>query len=302
MVTPADLIFPLFVVEGKDIQSPIPSMPGNYHWSVDRLPEAVEPLIADGILGVILFGVPDRKDPQGSEAYNRDGVVPRAIRTLKDRFPDLIVVTDVCLCQYTDHGHCGVVRNGTIDNDASLPLLAEMALSHAQAGADIVAPSDMMDGRVAAIRQALDENGLNHVVIMSYSAKYASAFYGPFRDAAHSSPEFGDRRSYQMDPGNVREAMRELRLDVQEGADIVMVKPALAYMDVIAQARRELDLPIAAYNVSGEYAMIKAAAEKGWLDERAVVMELLTALKRAGSDIIITYFAPSAARWLQETI
>lgn len=295
---PDDLVYPIFVVEGQGVRSEIPSLPGNFHLSIDQLTGVVRPLVDSGLSAVILFGLPASKDPMGSEAYNPDGVVPRAIRALKDAFPDLLVVTDVCLCQYTDHGHCGVVENGEIVNDPSLALIAQTAVVHARAGADIVAPSDMMDGRVARIRQALDEEGMEQVSIMAYSAKYASAFYGPFRDAAHSAPGFGDRRSYQMDPANGREALREMRLDLSEGADILMVKPALAYLDVIRNAREQFDVPLAAYNVSGEYAMIKAAVERGWLDEKTAVLEMLTAIKRAGAEIILTYFAPQVLRWL----
>lgn len=301
-LAPEDFVYPLFVREGRDIREPVPSMPGVYRWSVDRVAEPVAEALAAGVRAVILFGVPERKDPQGSEAWRRDGVVPRAVRALRDRFGDrLVILTDVCLCAYTDHGHCGLVAGGRVLNDATLEALARMAVVHAEAGADVVAPSDMMDGRVAAIRRALDDAGFAETVaIMAYSAKYASAFYGPFREAAHSAPAFGDRRSYQMDPGNAREALREVDLDAAEGADVVMVKPALPYLDVIRAVRRRTALPVAAYQVSGEYAMLKAAAERGWLDERAAALEALTAIKRAGADLILTYYAVDAARWLAE--
>ena len=295
---PDDLIYPVFVRPGRGLRQEIPSLPGNFHLSPDMLADEIRPLARAGLQAVILFGVPDHKDAQATAAYTPDGVVQQAIAALKDALPELVVITDVCLCAYTDHGHCGVVENGQIVNDPSLELLARMAVSHARAGADVVAPSDMMDGRVGAIRQALDDEGFDQVAIMSYSAKYASAFYGPFRDAAHSAPGFGDRRSYQMDPANAREALRELELDLQEGADILMVKPALPYLDVVRLARENFEVPIAAYNVSGEYAMIMAAAERGWLDERAAALEALTAIKRAGADLILTYFAPKVLRWL----
>ena len=275
-------------------------MPGQHQLSVDQLAAEAAELRALGIPAVLLFGIPSAKDEQGSGAYAPDGIVQQAVRALKQADPDLLVITDVCLCEYTSHGHCGIVKDGEVDNDATLPLLARTALSHAQAGADMVAPSAMMDGQVAAIRDALDEGGFPHIPIMAYTAKYASAFYGPFREAAESAPQFGDRRGYQMDPANVREALREIEADIEEGADIVMVKPALAYLDVISRARDCCDLPLAAYNVSGEYAMIKAAAANGWLDERRVTLEVLTAIKRAGADIIITYHAKEAARWLKE--
>ncbi len=265
------------------------------------MPARRESCASSGIPAVLLFGIPAAKDEQASEAYAADGIVQRAAKALKQAEPDLLVITDVCLCEYTSHGHCGIVRDGDVDNDATLPLLAKTALSHAQAGADMVAPSAMMDGQVAAIRQALDENGFGQTPIMAYAAKYASAFYGPFREAAESAPQFGDRCGYQMDPANAREALREIEGDVAEGADIVMVKPALAYLDVLARARRRFDLPLAAYNVSGEYAMIKAAAANGWLDEKRVVLETLTAIKRAGADIVITYHAKDAARWLRQS-
>ena len=298
-LSPDDLVWPLFVVGGKDVRRPIEAMPGQFQLSIDRLLEAAREAHGLGIPAVILFGVPDRKDALGTSAYAADGIVQRAVRALKDKLPDLAVITDVCLCQYTDHGHCGVVEQGRIHNDATLELLARTAVSHAKAGADLVAPSDMMDGRVGEIREALDENGFEEVAILAYSAKYCSAFYGPFRTAADSAPKFGDRRSYQMDPANALEALREVTMDIEEGADIVMVKPALAYLDVIQRVRQEFDLPVAAYNVSGEYAMVKAAEERGWLDGQRAMMETLTAIKRAGADLILTYFAPEAARRLR---
>ncbi len=293
-----NFIYPLFVRPGHDVREEIPSMPGQYRLSLDRLPEEAEAVARLGIPAVLLFGLPGHKDDEGSEAYAEEGIVQEAVRLLKRTVPELTVITDVCLCAYTAHGHCGIVREGTVDNDATLPLLGRVAVSHAAAGADVVAPSAMMDGQVGAIRQALDEAGFPEVAILAYAAKYASAFYGPFRDAADSAPHFGDRSGYQMDPPNVREALQEIRLDLEEGADIVMVKPALAYLDIIAHARRAFDVPIAAYNVSGEYAMVKAAALRGWLDERRVALEMLTAIRRAGADLIITYFACDAARWL----
>ena len=293
-----DLIYPLFVIEGSQIKQEIISMPGIYRYSNDLLPEEVEDIAKLGIPAIILFGIPKKKDEIGSAAYHPEGVVQQAIRTIKKVTPDLLVVTDVCLCQYTSHGHCGIIVNGYVDNDKTLELLAKTALSHAEAGADVVAPSDMMDGRVKAIRQTLDENGFHHIPILAYSAKYASAFYGPFREAADSTPEFGDRRSYQMDSPNWREALREVEQDIAEGADMVMVKPALPYLDVIRKVRDTFNYPLAAYNVSGEYAMVKAAAQQGWLDEKGVVLEILTGIKRAGADIIITYHAKDVARWL----
>ncbi len=296
----SDFILPLFTVEGKDVRNPIPSMPGHYQQSIDHLVKSVREAAAADIPAVILFGLPDAKDPLGTRAYAKDGIVQKAVREIKDRVPDIIVITDVCLCQYTDHGHCGMLNGGEIDNDASLDLLARTAVSHAQAGADMVAPSDMMDGRVAEIRAALDDKGFSQIPIMAYSAKYCSAFYGPFREAADSAPQFGDRRSYQMDPANAQEALREATMDVEEGADIIMVKPALPYLDIICRLRDELDLPIAAYNVSGEFSMIKAAARAGWIDEERVMMETLTAIKRAGASMILTYFAVEAARLLNK--
>ncbi len=293
------LIYPLFVAE--DISEPreVSSMPGIMNWPLEYIGREAERIANLGIPAVLLFGLPAEKDAVGSEAYNDKGIIQQAIRKLKAETPDTLVITDVCLCEYTDHGHCGVILDGNVQNDASLELLSRMSLSHVEAGVDIVAPSDMMDGRVGAIRHALDEQGFSATPIMAYSAKFASGFYGPFREAAGSTPQFGDRRSYQMDPANVREALREVDLDIAEGADIVMVKPAMAYMDVIRQVRNHCDLPIAAYNVSGEFSMIKAAAQNGWIDERRVAMEVLTGIRRAGADMIITYFAPDIAEWLK---
>ncbi|HJM36467.1 MAG: porphobilinogen synthase [Dehalococcoidales bacterium] len=299
-VDTSDLIYPLFVEEGKNIKQEIPSMPGIFRFSPDRLPHEVEELATLKIPAIILFGIPQEKDEDGSAAYHPKGVIQQAIRTIKKTTPELLVATDVCLCEYTSHGHCGVVVNGDVDNDQTLPLLAKTALSHAAAGADIVAPSDMMDARIKTIRQELDEAGFKQIPILSYAAKYASAFYGPFREAAKSAPQFGDRRSYQMDPANLREALREVEADITEGADIIMIKPALAYLDVIRQVRNTFNCPLAAYNVSGEYAMVKAAVKENWLDERQVVMEIMTAIKRAGADIILTYHAKEVARWLGE--
>lgn len=297
-LTPSDLIYPLFVVPGQGIQREIPSLPDQFHLSVDRLAEVGRRARALGILGVILFGIPSRKDAVGSEAYDTEGIIQRAIRELKESVPDLLVITDVCLCEYTDHGHCGVVRDGAVDNDATLELLARTAVSHAAAGADIVAPSDMMDGRVGAIRKALDQEGWSQVAILSYAAKYCSSFYGPFREAADSAPRFGDRKTYQMDPPNWREALREVALDLEEGADIIMIKPAMPYLDVIARVRQEFRHPIAAYQVSGEYAMIKAAEQKGWLDGQRAMLEALIGIKRAGADFILTYGALEVAQLL----
>ena len=293
-----DLILPLFTIGGKNVQNPIPSMPGHYQLSIDNLINTCKDAYGYGVPAVMLFGVPDSKDALGTGAYAQNGIVQQATRALKDAIPDLIVITDVCLCQYTDHGHCGVVEGQQVDNDASLDLLAKTALSHAKAGADMVAPSDMMDGRVAEIRESLDEGNFSHVPIMAYSAKYCSAYYGPFRAAADSAPKFGDRRTYQMDPANAIEAIREATMDVEEGADIIMVKPALAYLDIIYRLKEEIDLPIAAYAVSGEYAMIKAAEKMGWIDGPKIMMETLTAIKRAGADMILTYFAVDAAKEL----
>jgi porphobilinogen synthase len=300
-VSADDFIYPLFVTHGRKVRNEIGSMPGVAQLSIDLAVAEAKEAYQLGIPAVILFGIPKKKDPRGSEGYAPSGIVQQAIRAIKDQVRDLIVITDVCLCEYTSHGHCGVIVKGEVDNDATLALLAKMALSHAKAGADIVAPSDMMDGRVRAIREILDSRGFTHIPIMAYAAKHASGFYGPFREAAESTPQFGDRKSYQMDPANVREAIRETALDVQEGADIVMVKPALPYLDVIRAVRQEFDLPVAAYNVSGEYSMIKAAAERGWLEEERVMMEILTAIKRAGADLIITYFAKDAARLLRKS-
>ncbi len=293
-----DLVYPIFVVEGKGIKQEIASMPGVLRLSPDQLDAEVEEVAKLKIPAVLLFGIPEHKDDVGSSAYAPEGVVQQAVRRIKKLAPQLLVITDVCLCEYTSHGHCGVVVGDQVDNDRTLPLLAKTALSHAEAGTDIVAPSDMMDGRVKAIRESLDKNGFQHIPILAYAAKYASAFYGPFREAAESAPQFGDRLSYQMDYHNIREALREIEQDIAEGADIVMVKPALAYLDVIRQARNTFNCPLAAYNVSGEYAMLKAAAKEGWLDEKRVVIEVLTAIKRAGADIIITYHAKDFARWV----
>ncbi len=294
-----DFILPLFAINGRDVKNPIPSMPGHFQLSVEHLIKTAASAVELGIPAVMLFGIPDSKDSLGTRAYADDGIVQIAARALKDKLPQLAIITDVCLCQYTDHGHCGVVEGQTIDNDASLDLLSRTALSHAKAGADMVAPSDMMDGRVAEIRDILDENNFSHLPIMSYAAKYCSAYYGPFRSAADSAPQFGDRRTYQMDPANAREAIREVSMDVEEGADIIMVKPALAYLDIICRVREEVDLPVAAYNVSGEFAMIKAAEKMGWIDGPKVMLETLTAIKRAGADMILTYFALDAAKALR---
>ena len=294
-----DLILPLFAIDGKGVKNPIDSMPGHFQLSIDNLVKTSKKACKLGIPAVMLFGIPDKKDPLATSAYAKDGIVQKATSALKDKIPDLNVITDVCLCQYTDHGHCGFVDGQIIDNDATLDLLARTALSHAKAGADMVAPSDMMDGRVAEIRNILDENDLSNIPIMSYAAKYCSAFYGPFRDAADSAPKFGDRRTYQMDPANALEAIREVSMDIEEGADIIMVKPALPYLDIVCRIREEIDLPLAAYNVSGEYAMIKAADKMGWIDGKKVMMESLTAIKRAGADMILTYFAIEAAEELR---
>ena len=299
-LSPQDFVYPLFVTHGQGVRRQIESMPGQYQLSLDQLPAEAEELRSLGIPAVLLFGLPASKDDQGSEAYDPEGIVQRAVRALKQAGHGLVVITDVCLCEYPSHGHCGIITDGEVDNDLTLPLLARTAVSHAEAGADIVAPSDMMDGRVAAIRQALDEAGFARTPIMAYAAKQASAFYGPFRVAAESAPRFGDRKGYQMDPANAREALREIEADIEEGADIVMVKPALPNLDLIARAGDRFDLPLAAYNVSGEYAMVKAAAAAGYLEERLVTLEILTAIKRAGADIIITYHAKEASRWLRE--
>ena len=299
-LSPNDFIYPIFVAAGEDVKNPIASMPGIFQLSINHAVEEAKKAHSLGIPGVLLFGIPDEKDEAASGAYDPEGVVQLAIRAIKDAVPELLVVADVCLCEYTSHGHCGIVdkERGVVLNDASLELLAQTAASQAEAGADIIAPSDMMDGRVAALRSELDREGFSETPIMAYSAKYASAFYGPFREAADSAPQFGDRRGYQMDPANAREALREVALDVEEGADIVMVKPALPYLDVIRRVRDATNLPVAAYNVSGEYSMLKAAVQNGWLDEERAVLETLTGIKRAGAEIIISYHAPDAARWL----
>ncbi len=297
-----DLVYPLFVREGRNLKRPIKSLAGCFHFSPDTVAAEAAEVASLGIPAVLLFGLPGKKDDIGSQAWAEDGVVQRAIKEIKKTVPQILVITDICLCEYTSHGHCGVIKDGKIDNDATCELLAKVALSHAQAGADIVAPSDMMDGRVRYIREALEENGFHDVAIMSYAAKYASAFYGPFRDAAESTPAFGDRKTYQMDPANARQAMAEIALDIEEGADIVMVKPALCYLDVIYQARQHFNCPIAAYNVSGEYMMVRSSAAAGLLDEKAAMWEVLTAIKRAGADIIITYFAKEAAKQIKKSI
>jgi porphobilinogen synthase len=295
-----DLVYPLFTLHGRGVREPIPSMPGQFRLSIDELLKECKDAASMGIPAVLLFGIPQEKDARGSEAYAEDGIIQQAVRAVKETIPDLLVITDVCLCEYTSHGHCGVVEDGRVRNDPTLELISRTALSHVEAGADMVAPSDMMDGRVAAIREALDESGYQEAPIMAYSAKYASAFYGPFRDAAGSAPQFGDRRAYQMDPANAIEAMREVALDVDEGADIVMVKPALAYLDIISRVKAEFGLPVAAYSVSGEYAMIRAAGQLGWIDEERVMVEALTGIRRAGADIIITYFAKDLARLIEQ--
>jgi porphobilinogen synthase len=298
-LSPRSLIYPLFACPGFKVKQEISSMPGNYRWSVDLLVEECKAVYELGIPAVILFGIPETKDEVGSGAYDPDGIVQRAVRAVKKSLPDLLVICDTCLDEYTSHGHCGLVKEGDVENDSTLELLAKTALTQVQAGADMVAPSDMMDGRVGRIREELDANGLTSIPIMAYSAKYASAFYGPFREAADSAPKFGDRRSYQMDPANQREAMREIALDIEEGADIIMVKPALAYLDIIALARQAFDVPLAAYQVSGEFSMIEAAARAGWIDRKRIVLETLLSIRRAGADIILTYFAKDVARWLE---
>ena len=295
-----NFVYPLFATFGKDVKKPISSMPGNFQMSVDHLVKEVQKAKDLGIPAVLLFGIPEKKDEVASGAFMKDGIVQQAVRRIKDKVPDVVVITDVCLCEYTSHGHCGMIEKGEVDNDSSLEVIAETAVSHAKSGADMVAPSAMMDGQVGAIREALDEAGFENLPIMAYSAKYASCFYGPFREAAESAPQFGDRKAYQMDPANGDEAIREISLDVEEGADIIMVKPALPYLDIIRRAREEFDLPIAAYNVSGEFSMIKAAAKLGWMDGEKAMMEALTSIKRAGADIIITYFATEAAKILQK--
>jgi porphobilinogen synthase len=296
---PESFVYPLFVRRGKGVKAEIGSMPGQYHFSPDTLVDEAGAALEDGVKSVLLFGLPDAKDPQGSEAWAEDGAVQLAVTSLKKAFPDLLVITDVCLCEYTSHGHCGVIEKGGVLNDATLPLLARAAVSHARAGADLVAPSDMMDGRVGAIREALDSENFTDTAILSYAAKYASAFYGPFREAAGSTPQFGDRRAYQMDPANAEEAMREIALDIDEGADLIMVKPALAYLDIIRRAKDAFPVPIAAYNVSGEYAMLEAAAARGWIDRERAILETLTSIRRAGASIILTYHAREAARLLR---
>ncbi|MFN6963005.1 MAG: porphobilinogen synthase [Pyrinomonadaceae bacterium] len=300
MLSASDFIYPLFIVEGDSVKREISSMPGQFQLSIDNVLRECEELRQVGVNSVILFGIPNEKDEVGSGAYADDGIIQKATRAVKESYPDMVIVTDVCLCEYTSHGHCGVVEDGYVDNDRTLELLAKEAVSHAQSGADIIAPSDMMDGRIAAIRTALDANGFQNIPIMAYSAKYASGFYGPFREAAESTPQFGDRKTYQMDLGNSDEAMREIALDIQEGADIVMVKPALSYLDVIRRTKDTFNMPIAAYNVSGEYSMVKAAAQNGWLDGEKVMIEILTSIKRAGADVIITYFAKEAAALLRK--
>jgi len=295
----AGLIYPMFVCPGTNVRKEVGSMPGVYQQSVDKIVEECREVEGLGLPGVILFGLPESKDARGSSSTSAHGVVQKAIEAMRKSKLNLLVITDVCLCEYTDHGHCGVIENGDVANDATLPILAAQALSHARAGADIVAPSDMMDGRVAAIREALDEHKFQDIAILAYAAKYCSGFYGPFREAADSAPQFGDRRSYQMDPANAREALKEVALDLEEGADLVMVKPALPYLDVIRRVRDKFDVPVGAYNVSGEYAMVKAAAQKGWLDEKRVALEILTGIQRAGADFILTYHAKDAAQWLK---
>jgi len=299
-LTAASLIYPMFVCPGKKVRMEVSSMPGVYQQSVDQIVEEARAVESLGLPGIILFGLPETKDPRGVSSLHAQGVVQRAIEGIREAKLQLLIVTDVCLCEYTDHGHCGIVENGEVANDPTLEILAQQALSHARAGADIVAPSDMMDGRVSAIRKMLDANKLENIAILSYAAKYCSGFYGPFREAAQSAPQFGDRRSYQMDPANAREALKETKMDLEEGADMVMVKPALAYLDVIRRVRDQFDVPVAAYNVSGEYAMVKAAAQNGWLDEKRVVMEILTGIHRAGADVILTYHAKDVARWLKQ--
>ena len=298
-LSPKNFIYPIFVGPGKNRAQPVSSMPGVSQLSVDRAVTECEEAQALGVPAIILFGVPEHKDSVGTEAYADTGIVQQAIRAVKEKVPGLLIITDVCLCEYTDHGHCGVIKNGDVDNDSTLELLAKEALSHARAGADIVAPSDMMDGRVGAIRKSLDQNGFEQIAIMAYAAKYASGFYGPFREAAESSPQFGDRRSYQMDPANADEALREVELDIREGADIIMVKPAMAYLDIVYRVKQKFGYPVAAYNVSGEYSMIKAAGQNGWIDEERIMMEVLFAIRRAGADMILSYFAKDVARRLQ---
>ncbi len=299
-VSVSDLIYPVFVIEGKDIKNPIPSMPGIYQYSIDRLDEELDRIREAGIKGVLLFGIPEHKDERGTEAYNEHGIIQEAIRYIKKVFPELVVIADICLCEYTSHGHCGVIHDGIILNDETLPLLAKTAVTCAQAGADMVAPSNMMDGHVAAIRAALDEAGLTMTPIMAYSAKMASGYYGPFRDAAHSAPGFGDRKTYQMDYHNAREAIRDIQDDIDEGADIIIVKPALAFLDILKTASMKTNMPLCAYNVSGEFSMVKAAAQNGWIDEKKIVMENMIGMKRAGAHMIITYHALDVAKWIKE--
>jgi len=296
----SDFIYPMFVIYGDNVRNPVSSMPGVFQLSVDNLVTDVKEVVNLDIPAIILFGIPETKDELGTSAYDENGVVQQAIQEIKSAYPDLLVITDVCLCEYTDHGHCGPIKDGQVENDRTLELIATSALSHARAGADIVAPSGMMDGQVSAIRIALDSEGFQHIPIIAYSAKYASGFYGPFRDAAESAPKHGDRRGYQMDPSNSDEALREISLDIQEGADIVMVKPALPYLDIIRRVKDEFKFPVAAYNVSGEYAMVKSAAQMGWIDEKRVALEILTSIKRAGADMILTYFAKDAAKWIKD--
>lgn len=295
-----DFILPLFAIEGKSIKKPIESMPGHFQLSSDHIVKKAQEACDAGVPAIILFGIPDKKDPLATSAYASDGIVQKTVRAVKEKVPDILVITDVCLCGYMDHGHCGFVENGIIDNDASLDLLARTALSHAKAGADMVAPSDMMDGRVGEIRQTLDEEGLSHIPIMSYAVKYSSAFYGPFRQAAESAPQFGDRKTYQMDPANSLEAIREATMDIEEGADIIMIKPALSYLDIIYRLKEEIDLPIAAYNVSGEYSIMKAGEMMGWVNANEIIMETLLSIKRAGADLILTYSAIEAAKELNK--
>ncbi|MBS4804375.1 MAG: porphobilinogen synthase [Clostridium sp.] len=299
-LTSKDLIFPIFVVEGENIKEEISSMKGNFHWSIDRLDEIIKEVVDLGIRGIILFGIPEDKDECGTESYNEDGIVQKAIRKVREIASDLYIIADVCMCQYTSHGHCGILKGNEVDNDSTLEVLGKISVSYAKAGAHMVAPSDMMDGRVGYIREALDKNNYKEVAIMSYAAKYSSAFYGPFREAAHSAPQFGDRKTYQMDAGNSNEALKEIKWDIEEGADIIMVKPAMSYLDIIARAKEIIDVPICAYNVSGEFAMVKSAASLGLIDEKAVALEILLSMKRAGADLIITYFALDAVKWLRE--
>lgn len=300
ILTSNDFIFPIFVVEGDNKKEEISSMKGNYHWSIDRLPEIINEVEKNNIKGIILFGIPDYKDDCGSESYNDNGIVQKAIRKVREISKDLYIIADVCMCQYTSHGHCGILNGNEVDNDKTLEVLGKISLSYAKAGANMVAPSDMMDGRIGYIRETLDKHNYENVAIMSYSAKYSSAFYGPFREAAHSAPQFGDRKTYQMDPANSEEAIKEIEWDIKEGADIIMVKPAMSYLDIIRRAKEKVNVPICAYNVSGEFAMVKAAAEAGLINEKSVALEMLLSMKRAGADMIITYFALDAVRWLKE--